>query len=230
MENEPFFNQSQKAFAPMVVVAIIGVLVGALIGGVIGFNINKTTDTTLVSPTQSNSGTNSADYQAGFEAARAKMVEKGIIPDMANNQNSKTLSIVGTVKKISGNTLMVEFPSMDVFGDPAIRTVIVTADTDLYKMVSKEQAVIEAEMNEFIAKINAQNGDGTETETTIEPPQSFNREKITLQSIKEGEMISVSAASAIPLSGDITAKTIETSPTPPFEDNFKEIPVSVSGE
>jgi hypothetical protein len=206
MDNTATVYESTPSVIPT---AIIAAVIGALIGGLIGFNLNKPDSISL---SDTDTTTPSADYQAGFDAARAKLVAKGFIPSSATTQLPETTYANGIVKSISGDTLMVEIASFDILGDPAVRSVKVTADTTINQLTNKTLEAIQAETEAFSAKMK--NFTPTENTPFPEPPQPFNREQITIQSIKIGDNVSINTEAIITPDGDITAKTIEVSVLP----------------
>ncbi len=197
MDNEPTnVYESRSSVIPC---AVIGVVVGGLIGVFVGMSLGSANMSTKDNDSKGN------DYQAGFEAARAKLIARGMIMDTASLANTETTYINGTVKAVSGNSLTIEIVPMDPLADNVERTITITPNTTLSLLVNKTPEQMQVDMEAFNAKAQTIDNPASITEF----PAPYIKKTITVKDIKAGSMINVNAATNITPTGNIEAVTIE---------------------
>ena len=148
------------------------------------------------------SNTNNTTYQEGWDAAKKRLMETGFY----------SMTAVGDVKNVSGivqsvrsGGITVKIRPIEPLADPSldVRTVTFDANTKFYLIKQKDPVVYQKEMTEFsraMQRMSAQPGKLTPMSTStlmIAPPQPFDQIAATAADIKEGQQISVVAASNI---------------------------------
>lgn len=124
-------------------------------------------------------------------------------------------TLSGTVKSVEGDVLVVEaigLPSNPFEKLPTIRRVKVDKNSQLVKLVSKDQKEYEKELADYQKKISALPLAGA---TPVIPPQPFKEEKAALKDLKAGTFISVEAGENIKTKVSFVAKRIVVQPVGP---------------
>lgn len=124
-------------------------------------------------------------------------------------------TLSGTVKSVESDVLVVEaigLPSNPFEKLPTIRRVKVDKNSQLVKLVSKDQKEYEKELADYQKKISALPLVGA---TPVIPPQPFKEEKIALKDLKAGTFISVEAGENIKTKVSFVAKRIVVQPVGP---------------
>jgi hypothetical protein len=198
MDNQPetAVYESHPSVIPYI---IIGVVVGALIGVFIGLKINSSNPEPV-------KATTSDDYKAGFEAARTRLQERGMLPNIIADTNIETTYLSGKVKAVSANSLTVEVTPLDPLADTVERSIAITPTTQIFRLTNKTPQVMQAEMEAFSLKMK--DVDLT-TNSPTEFPAPFTKEKITATDIKSGDIVNVNATAVITAEGNIEATSIE---------------------
>lgn len=166
-------------------------------------------------------------YQAGWNAAEARLKQRGQVPDSAGIK-----ALTGTIDSVSGNTVTLkDVFSPDPLADPSLatRTVQVAQDTKIYQIVQKDPAQFQQEVEAF-KKANQANpaaGSGTGLQQMAVPPQQSEQKEISLSDIKAGQRITVmsndpigdkkqfTATQISVLLGNLTPVTTPALTTPP---------------
>ncbi|MEY3784452.1 MAG: hypothetical protein RLZZ230_774 [Candidatus Parcubacteria bacterium] len=201
MDNQPdtTIYESRPSVIPYI---IIGVVVGALIGVFIGLKINSS-NPELVAATDVST---SDEYKAGFEAARARLQERGMLPNIIADTNIETTYLSGKVKAVSANSLTVDVTPLDPLADIVERSIATTPTTQIFRLTNKTPQVMQAEMEAFTLKMK--DVDPT-TNSPTEFPAPFTKEKITITDIKSGDMVNIKATANITADGNIEASSLE---------------------
>lgn len=158
--------EEQKSGALKIITPVATLVVGLVVGFMFGA-----------------SGTNSevAQLRAQIEAAKKFFPAT---PEMR--------LISGTVKSVSGNTVILEsLPSSNPFEDlPKERSITVVDTTKLVSFEQKDQATFQKEMEAFSKQVADTKSAGVSRGM---PPAPFSEKSIKLEDIKVGTMVSVEA-------------------------------------
>lgn len=146
-------------------------------------------------------------YQAGFDAAR-KLVEQSSVGPMLQVATEVHV-LFGTVTTVNGNSITIHTQSMNPFDDPSLadRTILVNANTKIYKLFQKDPKTMQTEMASF-AKTIQSNKSGTLTT----PPEPFVRTSTDISSIVVGDILNVTAIENIKTIKEFLASEIQIQP------------------
>ncbi|HAS84529.1 MAG TPA: hypothetical protein DCS23_00425 [Candidatus Yonathbacteria bacterium] len=196
--------QSQPLVCPSHTTQYIGaVIVGIIIGAVASFTYFNQ------APASIGGGT----YQEGFNAAKKLVEESSFGMMLRTPDDTRTLS--GTVTSVQGNRITIHTQTMNPFEDPALldRTIIVTKDTKISKLTTKDPKVMQSETEAFMKMMQ---GDNTGLPTM--PPEPFVRAPSDIASIIVGTILNVTATENIKTLKEFTASEIQVQQnmTPPI--------------
>lgn len=164
----------------------LGVLVlGFLLGGVFSFTYFN------------QAGNNS--YQEGFDAAKKIVLESKFGGAFVAPEEIKTLT--GKVLEINENRIIIETQSNNPFEGISKRTIVVNSDTRIYSLSLKDVKTIQSEMDEFMKALQAGKNPP--------PPQPSLSSKASIQDIKIGDVINVTALENIKTSAEFLASEIQ---------------------
>ncbi len=174
-----------------------------LIGGIMGFLITKISSKNCLTNKLVKSNQN--DYQAGWNAAKKKLVESGLVPMI--DKNIKIKYLLGVIEKIDGSQLTVKTQSFNPLVNPNSnkRIVLINKDTHFFQLTEKKSQEIEKEMKAFQQAMQTQNKDNK----NLIPPTPFSKKTIQLGEIKIGQRISVTSNQDIQEGQKIQAAEID---------------------
>src|SRR3989344_4662746 len=131
----------------------------------------------------------------------------------------------GTVENVSDSGFTLRLSTYDPFASegPSLRNVTVNTETVLERLIQKDNATIKKEQTAFMEKISAGgaapagaqgSASGGENQSEpLTPPEPFIREKISLNDIKAGDMVLVSAGEDIGTAKQFTATRVSLQPS-----------------
>ena len=131
----------------------------------------------------------------------------------------------GTVENVSDSGFTLRLSAYDPFASqgPSLRNVTVNKETILERLIQKDNATIQKEQTAFMEKISAGSaapagGQGSATggenqSAPLTPPEPFIRERISLNDIKAGDMVLVSAGEDIGTAKQFTATRVSLQPS-----------------
>ena len=168
---------------------ILAVIVLLVVSNYISWNIGK-----------------SASASAPGNAPRAETLSPGTIPGGLRGFG-------GTIESVSDSGFTLRPSTYDQVASkgPSIRNVSVNKDTVIERLIQKDSATIAKEQSAFAEKIAAK--DGSNSSSAIVPPEPFTRERISLQDIKEGDMVLVYADEDITNAKQFTAARVSLQPS-----------------
>lgn len=142
------------------------------------------------------------NYQDGFAAAR-KLVEESSLGNFFKTPDDvRTLS--GTVTAVTSEKITMHLTSVNPFDDQSLndRTVLITADTKIVRLVAKDIEVFQSEMAKFIA-----------TPQSISVPATFPQPYTQVignaQDIKAGELLTVTTSENVKTMKEFMASEIQ---------------------
>jgi hypothetical protein len=149
-------------------------------------------------------------YQAGFNDAKSLVENSGIGNVLRTPDDIRTLS--GVVTAIGGDRIAMHIQSVNPFDDQTLndRTILITADTKIVKLVQKDQKAFQSEMDTFIKATASNKNIGTE------PPQPFTRVAADIASITANDFLMVTSLENIKTLKEFTASEIQISSRPPL--------------
>jgi len=131
--------------------------------------------------------------------------------------------VLGTVEKISGQEITLKnfqkIPNIAASstGQAAPMVVVVDQSTIIERLVQKDIATINREKAAFLDEMTKLQAQGAlSSATPIAPPESFTREKLTLNDIKAGDTITAFADGDISKVTTFTAAKIDVQDAPPI--------------
>jgi hypothetical protein len=157
-------------------------------------------------------------YQAGWEAAKKRVAEYGMVPMMGNMEIK---SVSGEVVKIDGQKITLKIRPLEPLADPEldIRIATIGSDVKVYRLSAKDQKVYQKEMEETNAKMKVQKPEKGMPIVPPMMPSMFEKTEVKLSDIKAGTKISVLSADNIKDKKEFIASSIEIqidySTTPP---------------
>jgi hypothetical protein len=130
-------------------------------------------------------------FQSGWEAAKDRLAETGFVPFV---EIDEITSVEGQVIRTQNNKIELKIQPLEPLSDPDLdqRIIEVTAETKIYQLEEKENALYEREMNEFNKKMQEQI-ENPELAELIDPPDFFLKKEIDLNSIKVGDQLRANA-------------------------------------
>lgn len=188
---EEFKMYSTKCVASIAVVLVIGIVVGLAVSSYLPSSDNY-----------------KKGYQAGFDTAKS-LVESSSIGKTIIKQEDVRF-IVGTVTAVTSEKITIHTISNNPFDDSSLndRIVAVSSSTLLVKLVQKDSALFQSEVDAFTEVMKA----GTSTLIKIKPsdyPQPFIETKVTISDIRAGDALLVTTLTNIKSAKEFTASRIE---------------------
>jgi hypothetical protein len=124
-------------------------------------------------------------FQAGWDAARKKLAESGLIAPLANVEIK---DIFGQVAGVKGSQVTLKTTPLDPLADSGSETriVAVTGNTKIYQLVAKSPEQFQKEMTEFSAKLSKD-----ASQAGLTPPSSSEKKEASLGDIKVGQGVNV---------------------------------------
>ena len=152
-------------------------------------------------------------FEAGWEAAKQRLSETGF---MSLIEGMEIKSVDGEVKQIQDNKISLKIRPLEPLADPDLDNRIVEVDqnTKIYKLVEKDQAQYQKEMEEFNRRMEEQMKNPEAVTELVVPPEPYNKEEISLADIKVGQRIAVSAQENIKDKKQFKAVEITVQPLP----------------
>lgn len=150
-----------------------------------------------IKKTNAPAGTNNT-YQAGWDGAMKALGESGGVPIFPEGIEIKSLN--GAVSAASGNAITVKVSTPGLIGTPELvtRTVTVSNNTKIVRLVQKDPAQFQKEMQEFQDKIKQQQGQPLSGPQDLPTPPEFQDKKdANIGDIKVGQMIMVQSGEDI---------------------------------
>lgn len=115
--------------------------------------------------------------------------------------------VLGTVKEINGDTIVVEMTVMNPFDDsPQTRTVTIASETKIVRSERKDPAAYQREIAEYQKNIQAQSNKSPSVRLTS--PNAFSQDSAKISDIAFGQRVSIAASEDIRDKESFTAKTI----------------------
>ena len=196
---------SALGFVLLLVVFELGVLVGV--------KVNRPQSS---SPAQNSNNT----YQAGWDAAKKRIQEKGI-GGLPSGMEIKNVS--GTIDSIAGNVIVLKnVASLDPLADPALdtRTIQVATDTKIYELTQQDPLQFQKELLAFTKAMRA-----TTSTAPSMPPSMLVKNTSTLEALKIGQTITVSANNNICDQPEFVASEISVQSVAALPDQATSSPV-----
>lgn len=177
---------------------IVAVIIGILVGAGASFVYFK----------QAYSSTTGNSYQDGFDAAKKRVLESPMSATLRTPDDIRTIS--GVVTAVNGNRITIHTQSMNPFEDPTLddRIIIVTADTKISKLSSKDPKVYQTEMNVFMKNMQS----AKPSSNPLIPPTLFTSTSAVVADIIAGSIISVTAGENIKSTKEFSASEITIQP------------------
>lgn len=149
-------------------------------------------------------------YQTGFDAAKNRVL--GSPMGMMLRSPDDIHSLSGTVTAVSGNSVTIHTQSAYPFDDPSLddRTVLVTAETKVFKLSQKDPKAMQAEMDAFMKTMQS----GKLASQPTMPPEPFTRISATVADIAVGDTLSVTTVENIKATKTFSASEIQIQPKP----------------
>lgn len=144
-------------------------------------------------------------YQAGFEAAKNRVLESSMGMMFRTQDDIRTLS--GAVTAVNGNQIIIHTESTNPFDDPSLadRTVLITNSTKITRISQSDTAAFQAEMEAFMKQMQSGKGAGG---TPPQPSEPI-RTTVSASSIVVGDTLTVTATENIKSSEKFTASEIQ---------------------
>lgn len=144
-------------------------------------------------------------YQAGFEAAKNRVLESSMGMMFRTQDDIRTLS--GAVTAVNGNQIIIHTESTNPFDDPSLadRTVLITNSTKITRISQSDTAAFQAEMEAFMKQMQSGKGAGG---TPPQPSEPI-RTTVSTSSIVVGDTLTVTATENIKSSEKFTASEIQ---------------------
>ena len=155
------------------------------------------------------------DFAAGFEAARAKLVKGGYIPDPAT---MPTTSVTGVVKDTAATSLTVSRSGLDMLDDPRDITITVDSNTEIVRITPKDPEVYQQEMSAYEQALAVATGENRGIPELAYPSGTI-RTPIVLSDVSQGSTVTVYTSE--PVTRDATsfaARTIEVAAPVPGQE------------
>lgn len=153
-------------------IALVFFTLGYLIGGA---KVNPTEQ--LVKGTDT--------FQAGWEAAKTRLIDSGFI--MPGGVNMEIRALSGEIKEINEDKITLKIRPLEPLADESldVRIIVVDQATKIYSLELKDSKEYIAEMNAYYNKNQDKN--------SITPPDRFNKSEISISDLKVGQTIRVMA-------------------------------------
>ncbi|HAT68657.1 MAG: hypothetical protein A2481_04560 [Candidatus Yonathbacteria bacterium RIFOXYC2_FULL_47_9] len=145
-----------------------------------------------------------SQYQAGFDAAKNRILESPAGGALRTPDDIRTLS--GIVTAVSGNRITIQTQSIDPFADSELaeRTIIVTSNTQIIRISQGDAEAFNAEMEAFMRSLEKGVRD-------VQPPAPLEptRTVVEASSILVGDTLTVTASENIKSKKEISASEIQ---------------------
>jgi len=153
-------------------------------------------------------------FQAGWNAAKQRLIESGFMPMVDENMGIKQIS--GEVKGISKNKINLKIHPLEPLSDPSldVRIIEINNNTKIYQLEEKDIDEYQKEMEEFNKTMEEQMENPESVQEQIIPPEPFDRKQASLADIKIGMQISVEAEEDIKNIKEFKAAVIIIQSTP----------------
>lgn len=150
-----------------------------------------------------------SDYQAGFDAAKKRVEGSEIGSTFSIPSDIRTLS--GVVTVVKGGEILIHTQEANPL-EPWLddRTILINADTKVFKLSKKDQKTIKSEMDAFMNKMQSSKADLGAMGAS---PNPFVSIPVDVSSIAVGDRIDVSAVDNIRTKREFTASEIQIQPT-----------------
>ncbi|KKR17957.1 MAG: hypothetical protein UT48_C0045G0006 [Parcubacteria group bacterium GW2011_GWE2_39_37] len=173
---------------------VVAIILISILSFALGFKVGKNNKISI------NNQVN--DFQAGWEAAKARLAKSGINTTF----NGQVNTISGKVVKMNNENLTLEIAPLEPLADVNLdeRDVLITKNTKFYSLVPKDQKTLDKEFAEFTEKMKKQKIN----DQAVVPPESFTKKEVEISSIKQGMFINVSSEEDIKNVKSFQAKEI----------------------
>lgn len=172
-----------------------------LLGFGIGFAVFRTSGSTV--------GENT--FQAGWDAAKKRLVDSGYIVAAVN----EVLNVSGEVVEVGPNNLVIKIRPLEPLADPALdmRVVKIDSATKINQSIQKDPIVYQREIQEYNRRM--QQAGVAPTATGIgAPPEMFEQKAIQFSSIKVGDRVTIGATQNIKDSKEFVAVVVSVQVIP----------------
>ena len=130
-------------------------------------------------------------FEAGWQAAQERLSESGFMPPMI--EGAEITSVNGEVKEVKDNRISLKISPLEPLADPDLDNRIVEVDekTKIYRLIEKDPAQYQAEMEEFERKMGEEMENPEEIPEPVVFPEMYQQEEAVLTDIEAGQQISV---------------------------------------
>lgn len=144
-----------------------------------------------------------SEFKNGWDAAKKKLVDKGILP----NGDTSLLNITGTVEKVTDNELLIKAAIVDPLQEELLdeRLIKIEKNTKIYKIVQKDEKEYQKEMEEYF---NNERRETDRTSATGGGPTNYYEKEIEINEVKVNDRVEVFAGENIRNEKNITAQKI----------------------
>ena len=161
-------------------------------------------------------------FEAGWQAAQERLSETGFMPMFGKDMEITSLS--GEIKEVKGNKISLKISPLEPLADPNLDNRIVEVDekTKIYRLIEKDPAQYQAEMEEFERKMGEEMENPEEIPEPVVFPEMYNKEEAGLADIEVDQRISVKTEEDIKevkqfKAVEITIQSVPAMPTGPVE-------------
>jgi len=157
-----------------------------------------------------------AGFFAGIKTGINNGVTESKCPQISSNtpfpMPSDIRTVTGTVKSISGNTLVLSVLPQTIGSNIAERTVSIDSSTKVVQETQKSSAVFQKEVNAFMKKMNA----GNSNENSLTPPTPFIEKTASVDDLVVGMNVVVSTNENVKNKASFVAAKISIADTTSF--------------
>jgi len=180
-------NNYMLLIANVLLVFVLGVAVGASLAG-------------------QNTANQQKFVQAGWDAAKTRLMQSGMYPAEISNYEMKGIS--GKLMEATKDFFKIKIRPLEPLSDPDldVRIALINPNTELFKMVEKEKSVYDKELAEYEKKVKA--GE----DKSIGHPVPYDKIGIKWDEFKTGDNVSVYVGDKINDKKSFTAKIIYLTP------------------
>jgi len=150
-------------------------------------------------------------YGAGWNAARDRLIDLGIIRSM--DKNLEIIEISGTVKKVESNKVIVKIIPLEPLANPELdeRIARIDKDTEIVKKAEKDTVQFKKEIEEYNILIRGSEFDINSSDYPL-PPNRYEEVNIGLDEVIFGSGINVKAGEDIRDKKEFIARKIIIQP------------------
>jgi len=134
-------------------------------------------------------------YEAGWEAAKKRLIETGYLQSF--EATAKIMTLTGDVVKKNNNSIDLKIIPLEPLADPDlnIRVVEINKETKIYQIVEKDQAKYEEELAKYLAEFS----DNSYINGPKAPlvPNRYKQAEALLSDITTGQVVSIKTAEDI---------------------------------